>query len=109
MTPDIKRILVPVDFSTNSDRALEYAHGLAQKFDAAVRLVHVCETPGMMTSAFDAYAVAYADWSQRLGEEAEKQLTRSRRRCATSMSQPKCGSAPQPRRSSKQRTAMAPT
>jgi nucleotide-binding universal stress UspA family protein len=74
MTLDIKRILVPVDFSVNSQRALDYAHGLAVKFDAALHLVHVCEVPAMMTPALDAYAIAYTDWSQRLGEEAEKQL-----------------------------------
>jgi len=74
MTPDIKRILVPVDFSSNSQRALDYAHGLALKFDAALHLVHVCEAPTAMTPALDAYAIAYSDWSQRLGEEAEKQL-----------------------------------
>ena len=38
----IKRILVPLDFSANSTRALDYAHALAQKFDAALHLVHVC-------------------------------------------------------------------
>ena len=27
--PDITRILVPIDFSSNSRRALDYAHGLA--------------------------------------------------------------------------------
>ena len=71
MTSDIKRILVPVDFSVNSRRALDYAHGLALKFDAALHLVHVCEVPSVMTPALDAYAIAYSDWSQRLGEEAE--------------------------------------
>jgi universal stress protein A len=76
MTPDIKRILVPVDFSENSRRALDYAHGLALKFGAALHLVHVCEVPSMMTPALDAYAIAYADWSQRLGAEAEKQLVK---------------------------------
>jgi nucleotide-binding universal stress UspA family protein len=74
MTPDIKRILVPVDFSSNSQRALDYAQGLAAKFGAAIHLVHVCEVPSIMTPALDAYAVAYADWSQQLGAEAEKQL-----------------------------------
>ena len=76
MTPDIKRILVPVDFSSNSQRAIDYAHGLAVKFDAALHLVHVCEMPSMMSPALDAYAIAYSDWSQRLGEEAEKELLR---------------------------------
>jgi nucleotide-binding universal stress UspA family protein len=74
MTPDIKGILVPLDFSTNSRRALDYAHGLALKFEASLHLVHVCEVPGIMMPALDAYAVAYGNWSQRLGEEAEKQL-----------------------------------
>ena len=75
MTPDIKRILVPHDFSANSTRALDYAHGLALKFDAAIHLIHVCEVPSMSIGAMDAYAIAYSDWSQRLGEEAERQLT----------------------------------
>lgn len=74
MTPDIKRILVPLDFSANSQRALDYARGLAVQFGAALHMVHVCEIPTMMTPALDAYAIAYSDWSQRLGEEAEKQL-----------------------------------
>ena len=74
MTLEITRILVPVDFSSNSQRALDYAHGLALKFGAALHLVHVCEVPSMMTPALDAYAIAYTDWSQRLGEEAEKEL-----------------------------------
>jgi len=75
MTPDIKRILVPHDFSANSSRALDYAHGLALRFDAAIHLIHVCEVPSMSLGAMDAYAIAYSDWSQRLGEEAERQLT----------------------------------
>jgi nucleotide-binding universal stress UspA family protein/mono/diheme cytochrome c family protein len=74
MTLDLKRILVPLDFSANSARALDYAQGLAANFDAALHLVHVCEVPSMMTPALDAYAIAYSDWSQRLGEEAERQL-----------------------------------
>jgi nucleotide-binding universal stress UspA family protein/mono/diheme cytochrome c family protein len=74
MTPDIKRILVPLDFSGNSRRALDYAAGLAMKFDAAVHLVHVCELPTLMSPSLDAYAIAYSDWSQRLGDEAEREL-----------------------------------
>ena len=76
MTLDIKRILVPLDFSTNSARALDYARGVALEFGAAIHLVHVCEVPSMMTASMDAYALAYTDWSQRLGEEANVQLLR---------------------------------
>ena len=71
MTLEFKRILVPLDFSAGSTRALDYAFAMAVKFDASLHLVHVCEVPGMMTASMDAYAIAYTDWSQRLGEEAE--------------------------------------
>ena len=82
---DIKRILVPVDFSASSRRALDYAHGVAVKFGATLHLVHVCETPSMMTPALDAYAIALSDWNQRLNEEARNQLTgNSPRRWKTS-------------------------
>ena len=77
MTPDIKRILVPLDFSTNSARALDYAHGLARKFDAALHLIHVCEVPSMITGSMDAYAIVYSDWSQRLSEMAEGELNKA--------------------------------
>ena len=73
--PDIKRILVPIDFSSNSRRALDYAHGLAVRLDAALHLVHVCELPSLMTPALDAYAITLSDWNQRLNEEARNQLT----------------------------------
>src|SRR4026209_1168462 len=76
MTPDIKRILVPLDFSAASRRALDYAAGVARKFDASLHLVHVRETSSMMTASMDAYAIAYADWNQRLGEEAERELVK---------------------------------
>ncbi|HEX4914920.1 MAG TPA: universal stress protein, partial [Vicinamibacterales bacterium] len=80
MTPDIKRILVPLDFSTNSALALDYAYGLAQKFGAALHLVHVCEVPSMMTGSMDAYAIAYTGWSQQMGDEAERELEKMRPR-----------------------------
>ncbi len=78
MTLDIKRILVPLDFSPSSQLALDYAHAMARRFGASLHLVHVCEGPGMITGSMDAYAIAYTDWSQRLGAEAERQLTRIR-------------------------------
>jgi nucleotide-binding universal stress UspA family protein len=80
MDIDLKRILVPVDFSTNSAWALDYAVALARKFDAALHLVHVCEVPSMLTGSMDAYAIAYTNWSQLLGAEAECQLEKFRPR-----------------------------
>ena len=74
MTLDIKKILVPTDFSANSEPALDYAAAMARKFGAAVHLLHVCEVPAMMTGSMDAYAIAYTNWSQDLGDEAERAL-----------------------------------
>lgn len=78
MAPNIKRILVPLDFSVNAQRALDYAHGLAVNFDAALHIVHVCEVPTMTLGTPDAYPVAYVDWKKLLGDEAEEQLARAK-------------------------------
>jgi nucleotide-binding universal stress UspA family protein len=43
MTDPITRILVPVDFSPHSDRALRYAATLAGQVGASVELLHVVE------------------------------------------------------------------
>lgn len=74
MTPDIKSILVPVDFSSNSARARDYAHTMATRFGASLHLLHVCEVPSLTTGSMDAYAIAYTNWSQQLGDEAEREL-----------------------------------
>ena len=44
-TTPIKNILVPVDFSEHSHRAVEHAHALASWFGAAVTLLHSYEAP----------------------------------------------------------------
>ena len=41
--PDIKMILVPIDFSKLSRLAIETAKDLARRFDASIHLVHVHE------------------------------------------------------------------
>lgn len=82
MTLHIKRILVPLDFSANSDLALDYAYAMAQRFNAAIHLVHACEVPSMATGPMDAYAIAYTSWSQQLGDEAERQLVAAQKRLA---------------------------
>jgi universal stress protein A len=45
MTPNIRKILVPTDFSLRSDAALDCGVALATVLKAAVHLVHVVEEP----------------------------------------------------------------
>lgn len=44
MSAEIRHILVPLDFSENAHRAMDVAAAMAQRFGAAVTLVHVVET-----------------------------------------------------------------
>ena len=39
----LKRVLVPIDFSKSSDRALRYGQQLCEKFGADLHLMHVLE------------------------------------------------------------------
>ena len=53
MTESLDRILVPVDFSTHSEKAIRYAATLANKFGARLSLLHVVEDP-FVTGAWQA-------------------------------------------------------
>ena len=68
MTPDFKSILVPVDFSSTSSRALEYAHALATRFGASLHVIHVCEVPALTTGSMDAYARALLLFAERVAQ-----------------------------------------
>jgi nucleotide-binding universal stress UspA family protein len=46
--PSIRRILVPVDFSEPSVRALEYADEVARPFDATIDVLHVFDAPSLL-------------------------------------------------------------
>ena len=41
----LRRLLVPVDFTETSDRALEYAIEVARRFDAAITVMHAYQIP----------------------------------------------------------------
>jgi universal stress protein A len=45
---DLKRILVPTDFSKHSHNALKYAAALADKFSAELYLLHVVQNLGVL-------------------------------------------------------------
>jgi nucleotide-binding universal stress UspA family protein len=55
---DFRHILVPVDFSSASEQALEVAIGMANRYGATLTLVHSCAVPvygypGMAGRGFD--------------------------------------------------------
>jgi nucleotide-binding universal stress UspA family protein len=74
MTETITRILVPVDFSANSDRALRYAATLAGQVGASVELLHVVQE-----FTYGAYSEVYVpnmpDLMQEMINDAATRLT----------------------------------
>lgn len=68
MVPHIKKILFPTDLSKASRKAYGYAVALAQKFEAAIAILHV------MGETTDEGTVALQDF---LGEERWRQLQES--------------------------------
>ena len=45
LIPGLKNILVPIDFSVTSQKALQYAVPFAKQFDAKITLLHVVDLP----------------------------------------------------------------
>lgn len=70
---DIKRILVPVDFSDYSKNALKYAVGFATKFDAELFLVYVVE-PQVYPADFTMGQVAVPPMETDMSKIAENEL-----------------------------------
>jgi universal stress protein A len=55
MTPTIKHILVPTDFSIPAEEAVDYAATLAARFGGTVHLVHVLHDPLAGQGAWEFY------------------------------------------------------
>ncbi len=68
----LKRILVPVDFSPLSKKAMQYAARLAQQFGAEINLFHVVEPE--IPPAFDGFMIAPPVVSNGAGTSCAKQL-----------------------------------
>jgi nucleotide-binding universal stress UspA family protein len=61
MSLDIERVLVPVDASERAEKAVEYALAVAERYDAAVHVLHVVDEPvarGLESGEVDAEEVA---------------------------------------------------
>lgn len=65
------KILVPVDASEDSDRALEFAATFAKRFDAELHVVHFSDAE---TDATDAVLENAAEILESRGVEAEPEL-----------------------------------
>jgi len=76
MTPTITRILVPTDFSTPSDAALQFAKTVAHTFGASLHLLHVFEDPIVTTGFAEAYAPLPTDLRASLVHDASSQLAK---------------------------------
>jgi universal stress protein A len=74
----LKRILAPVDFSTNSERALQYVRAFADEFDADVVLLHVVE-PTIIPDNFGMVPPAYEQVGESLMKSANERLPRMAR------------------------------
>ncbi len=76
---DIKNILVPVDFSEFSDKAVEYALNLSEKFGASLTLFHAVVL-FQDDVGEEQRLQEYEEWIKRREETIHKHMTRNRRR-----------------------------
>jgi nucleotide-binding universal stress UspA family protein len=75
MIPDIKKILVPIDFSDYSKSALKYAVNLSKNFNAEMILIYVVE-PVIYPPDFSMGQIAIpsvnTEWDERAKQELDK-------------------------------------
>jgi len=69
---DINQILVPIDFTETSERALDYAVELARKLDAKVTVMHAYELP--IYGFPDGALVASVDVATRISQASQEGL-----------------------------------
>jgi universal stress protein A len=79
---NIKRILVPTDFSTTSDLAVDYAIDLAKRYDGSLHLLHVVEDTYLAHAYPDGYFAELPGIYAKLRAEADQRLRERCARCA---------------------------
>ena len=79
--PQIKRILMPTDFSNTSDLAVGYAIDMARHYGASIHLVHVVEDMRFMNVYPDGFFAELPELRARLIAEAQRRLGETADRC----------------------------
>lgn len=69
----LHHILVPIDFSDNSKKALRYALPLAEQFKASITLLYVVE-PAVFPSDFGFGQMSFPDVEKEMHDKAEAEL-----------------------------------
>jgi len=82
----IRTILVPVDFSAASDRALEYAIELATKLDAKLHVLHALHRQSLMTPSGEWWEGVHRAALDGLND-ARRRVEASGRPCETELSE----------------------
>jgi len=67
-------VLVPTDFSEASEVALRYGREFAERFGAALHLVHVVQNPGAQPWAVETYGLSLAMLERQWLQEAHARL-----------------------------------
>jgi nucleotide-binding universal stress UspA family protein len=73
--PDIRTILLPVDFSGRSLVAARYAQGLAGHFQAGIKILHVLPPPHYEAMSLEVSGPALAELLAHRGEAAEARMS----------------------------------
>jgi universal stress protein A len=74
VVPRIHRIVVPVDFSEASERAIDYAGGLARLLGASLHLIHVVEEIVVPSGPMELCLPDTSTLRERLHADARSQL-----------------------------------
>lgn len=70
----LNTVLVPTDFSETSAIALRYGRALADRFGAALHLIHVVQEPFAQPWAVEAYGLSLATLQEQWQREATTRL-----------------------------------